>query len=129
MVGFSLAGQLSHFLSLGWSFPTARCLNRGEKFQARNREGEHFSWPVILSRILSRSCLPMLFSSPGVVDGTPVQSSGKMILLPRLPLGWRLGNAKLIFTSAVCGGPKMPCSHVVPLALRSLTFSPSSFHL
>lgn len=38
-------------------------------------------------------------------------------------LGWRLGYARLIFTSAIGGRPKMPCHHVIPLVLRSLTCS------
>lgn len=62
-----------------------RCLStEEEEFQARDGEGEHFSWILVLNRIFNHSALPRLLSSPGVVDGTPVQSSGRTIL-PRLP--------------------------------------------
>lgn len=130
MMGFPFPLQLSHSSSLGLApqLPGVFQQRRGVSGQGQGRT--IFSWVLILSRIFTHSPLPMLLCSRGVVDGTPVQSSGGMIL-PRLSFNARLslGYARLIFTFAIGGDPKMSCRHVVLLIPRSLTCSPSSLHL
>lgn len=117
---FLFSSATLHLLAWAPQLPGVFQQRRGVSGQGQGRTT--FSWLLILSRIFTHSPLPMLLCSRGVVDGTPVQSSGGMIL-PRLSFNDRLslGYARLIFTFAFGGDPKMPCCHVVPLIPRSLT--------